>query len=142
MGGRCRLVVLPIETGGRFGQELRDFLQQLAAARALTGPWYLLATTAAALERRWARMLACCAATCHVRSITLSKPELLQLSLPVGRVPWLQDFFVAVRHEPSELADGHVAFTRGCRAPAQEGLEVWRVAFLNLNVGYKNNTKI
>ena len=36
--GRCRYVVLPIETGGRFGQELSDFRQQLAAVRALTAP--------------------------------------------------------------------------------------------------------
>ena len=122
VGGRCRLVVLPIETGGRFGRELSDFLQQLAAARALTAPWYLRAATAAAFERRWARMLACCAATCHVRSITLSKPELLQSSLPVGRGPWLQDLLAAARHEASELAEGHVAFTRGFHVPAQEGL--------------------
>ena len=64
MSGCCRFVVFRIDTGGRFGKEVNDFMQQLAAARALTALWYLRAAAAAAFERRWARMLACCAATC------------------------------------------------------------------------------
>ena len=48
MTGKCRLVVMAIETGGRWSCEAMDFVQQLARLR------FLIALV---WERRWTRML-------------------------------------------------------------------------------------
>ena len=113
VGGRCRLVVLAIETGGRFSQELGDFLRQMAQAKSSSVPWYLRSSTAAAYERRWTRMLAVCAATSHLQSVLLTKEELANLSAPMGREPWLQDLLAESRHDAGHSGDEAVG-----RAPA------------------------
>ena len=54
-GHRCQLVVLAVETGGRFSRETCDFLRDLAWARAETAPRYLRGSTARAMEARGPR---------------------------------------------------------------------------------------
>ena len=55
---RCRLVVLAVEVGGRFGAELADFLRRLAASKARAAPAQLRQSARQAACHRWAGMLA------------------------------------------------------------------------------------
>ena len=55
--GRCRLVVVAIETGGRWSTEAVDFVRQLSFAKAREVPSFMQFSTALAWERRWTRML-------------------------------------------------------------------------------------
>ena len=55
--GKCRLVVVAIETGGRWSSEAVEFVRQLAFARARKVPSFMQFATALAWERRWTRML-------------------------------------------------------------------------------------
>ena len=59
---RCVLVVLPIETGGRFGDETSAFLEELAFAKAAESAPAMRKAARLAWQRRWTRMLACSAA--------------------------------------------------------------------------------
>ena len=52
---RCRLVVLALETGGRWSEEAVQFVESLAVSRAREAPPTLAAL---AWRRRWTRMLA------------------------------------------------------------------------------------
>ena len=54
---RCRLVVVVIETGGRWSEEAVQFVWQLAQAKAQEAPRFLTQQAALAWERRWTRML-------------------------------------------------------------------------------------
>ena len=56
-GGRCRLVVLAFELGGRFSTETAAFLRALARARARSAPAPLRAATIAGLVGRWSALL-------------------------------------------------------------------------------------
>ena len=53
----CRLVVVAIETGGRWSDEAAELLRQLALAKAREAPALLAHSAALAWERRWTRML-------------------------------------------------------------------------------------
>ena len=50
---RCRLVVVAVETGGRWSDEAADFLWQLALAKAREVPALLTHSVALALNRWW-----------------------------------------------------------------------------------------
>ena len=55
---RCRLVVIGIEIGGRFGGEAATFLRVLARQRAAAVPAHLRPAAQAAWVARWAALLA------------------------------------------------------------------------------------
>ena len=55
---RCKLVVLALEVGGRFGPEAVAFLRQLARARARESPALLRPAVQRASLHRWTGMLA------------------------------------------------------------------------------------
>ena len=112
---RCRLVVLAIETDGRFSQELADFLRRLAHAKSLGAPSFFRAPSAAAYERRWSRMLATRAITGYIRSLLLDKNELVNMSFPQGREPWLQHLLAESRTIAPELASDQFV-SAGCPA--------------------------
>ena len=57
-GHRCSLVVVGVETGGRFGQEAVDFVDSLAVAKARESRRILHRSVHLAWRRRWMRMLA------------------------------------------------------------------------------------
>ena len=67
--GRCRLVVVGIETGGRWSDEAADFLWQLAVAKAREAPALLAQSAALAWERRWTRMLGTACAVAFAESL-------------------------------------------------------------------------
>ena len=66
---RCDLVVVAIETGGRWSTEAADFVEQLAYARARDAPARLRLATALAWKRRWARLLGTACANAFANSL-------------------------------------------------------------------------
>ena len=54
---RCRLIVLGIETGGRWSEEAARFVKLLAHAKARQAPRLLQNSVAAALINRWTAQL-------------------------------------------------------------------------------------
>ncbi len=99
-GSRCRLVVLALETGGRFSRETVEFLQQLSGAKALSVPTYLRASAAAAFQRRWTRMLAVSAAASFIESLLSTKESVPSAGVSICREPWLQALLTEARAEP------------------------------------------
>ena len=71
--GRCRLVVLGIETGGRWSAEAVTFLRLLARCRARSAPPPLQGACISAYVLRWSALLACAAARAFASSL-LSLP--------------------------------------------------------------------
>ena len=57
-GDRCRLVVIGVETGGRFSPKPVNFVDALAAAEARDSPPVLRRSAHLAWRRQWMRMLA------------------------------------------------------------------------------------
>ena len=76
--GRCRLVVLALEVGGRWSSATQTFLRALARGRALASPSSSRAALAHALQRRWSQMLSVAAHTALSSSF---------LELPATAVP-------------------------------------------------------
>ena len=68
---RCELVVLALETGGRWSQESMQFVFDLATAKAQTVQQPLRSSTTFAFVRRWTRILSVAAATSFARSLIL-----------------------------------------------------------------------
>ena len=68
-GGRCRLVVLAVEVGGRWSKEAAEFIWNLAQARARSTPALLRKAAAQAYYRRWTGMLAYAAANALAASL-------------------------------------------------------------------------
>ena len=60
--GRTRLVVLAGEVRGRWSEECREFLNELAKAKARREPRHLCARAPQVWRHRWASLLACSAA--------------------------------------------------------------------------------
>ena len=67
--GRCRLVVVAIETGGRWSEEAIDLLWQLSCAKARDVPHLMTHQAALAWERRWTRMLSTACALAFAASL-------------------------------------------------------------------------
>ena len=76
--GRCKLVVLPLEVGGRWSTATQTFLRALARGRALASPSHSRAALAHALQRRWGQMLTVAANTAFSSSL----PELPATAVP------------------------------------------------------------
>ena len=67
--GRCRLVVLGFEVGGRWSDEALDFVRRLARAKARSQPEWLRASAAQAYAHRWSGMLAVAAQRAFAASL-------------------------------------------------------------------------
>ena len=93
------MVVLAIETGGRFSAETMDFLQQLGQAKAMAVPSFLRTSAAVAYQRRWTRMLAVSAASAFAGSLLVSKECVGSLDRGACREPWLQAVLTEARHD-------------------------------------------
>ena len=76
--GRCKLVVLALEVGGRWSTATQTFLRALARGRALASPSHSRAALAHALQRRWGQMLTVAANAAFSSSL---------LELPATAVP-------------------------------------------------------
>ena len=72
LNGRCRLVVVAVETGGRWSSEAVDFIWQLAQAKAREVPSFISHQTALVWERRWTRVLSSVCAVSFAGSLVES----------------------------------------------------------------------
>ena len=88
--GRCVLIVVALETGGRFSEETSNFLRDLSFARAREAPPIMRSSAQHAWHRRWLRLLACTAARawCHA---VISPTQSTVLSEGEGAAPDLAD---------------------------------------------------
>ena len=66
---RCALVVVALETGGRWSDEAASFVADLAKAKARSAPPTLRPAAVLAWERRWVRMLATTSARAFAQSL-------------------------------------------------------------------------
>lgn len=66
---RCSLVVVALETGGRWSTEAATFVEELAYARAPEAPPKLRGAAALAWQRRWVRILATACANSFAHSL-------------------------------------------------------------------------
>ena len=67
--GRCRLVVVAIEKGGRWSEEAVDLLWQLSCAKARDVPHFMTHQAAPVWERRWSRMFSTSCALAFAASL-------------------------------------------------------------------------
>ena len=93
VGDRCRLVVVCIETGGRWSQEAVNFVDALAAARSREAAQILRRPAHLAWRRRWTRMLA--VACARALAASLVAPSAVPTAQPGvdGAPPALADLF-------------------------------------------------
>ena len=89
-GDRCRLVIVPIETGGRWGEEAVKFVNSLASARSRDAPSTLQRSAFLAWRRRWTRMLAFACSRAFAGSLTSSAESMEGVD---GATPDLADLF-------------------------------------------------
>ena len=89
-GERCRLVVVPIETGGRWGDEAVRFIDALASARSRDAPSRLQRSAYLAWRRRWTRMLAFSCSRAFAGSLTSNAEAMEGVD---GAIPDLADLF-------------------------------------------------
>ena len=91
-GDRCRLVVIGVETGGRFSPEAVSFVDALAAAKARDSPPVLRRSAHLAWRRRWMRMLAVSCGRSFAASLVAGPSDVW--SGTDGCVPDLADLFL------------------------------------------------
>ena len=72
-GDRCRLVVVGVETGGRWSDEAMQFIAELAACKARETPPVMRFSTFLAWQRRWTRMIATSCGRAVAHSLVSSK---------------------------------------------------------------------
>ena len=67
---RCVLIVLALETGGRWSDEASKFVEELAAAKAREAPPRLRRSARLAWQKRWIKLLSVAAARAFAQSLT------------------------------------------------------------------------
>ena len=97
---RCRLVVIGLEVGGRFGDEAATFLRLLARQRAAAVPAHLRPAAQAAWVARWAALLAVAAQRAYA---TLLELPLAGEVNGDEAVPDLPELLADARGEPPVL---------------------------------------
>ena len=103
-GGRCRLVVVGIETGGRWSEEAVSFVKSLAAVRAREAPDYLLTSEMWTWQRRLTRILGIACANAYACSL-LSPVEGFDDIYIDGDVPDFADLFLSVGQVGADVGD-------------------------------------
>ena len=88
-GDRCRLVVVGVDTGGRWSAESTDFVSCLAAAKAREAPTVLRGSAFEGWRRRWARMLSVSCMRAFACSLVSPRPD--GLASVEGAAPELAD---------------------------------------------------
>ena len=99
---RCKLVVVSVEVGGRFGAEAAAFLRKLAAARARDVPARLRFAARQASLHRWTGMLAIAAQRAFAHSLLELPPASVDASS--GTEPPLTELLAdarGIRHVPN-----------------------------------------
>ena len=96
LNGRCRLVVVALETGGRWSSEAVDFIWQLAQAKAREVPSFIFHQTALVWELRWTRMLSTVCAVSFAGSL-MESSQLVAGCLTDGDTPFWSE---VLTHDP------------------------------------------
>ena len=86
---RCQLVVVGIETGGRWSNEATSFIEGLAASRAREAPVALRFSSFLAWRKRWCRMLSVSCSRAFCGSLVSTADD--QLTGTDGAAPELAD---------------------------------------------------
>ena len=73
-GDRCRLIVVALETGGRWNPEALEFVEGLARTRAREAPPNQARSAFLAWRRRWYRMLSVSCAKAFATSLLFGRP--------------------------------------------------------------------
>ena len=92
-GDRCRLVVVALETGGRWSEEALQFVESLAAVRARDAPPAMFHSAKLAWRRRWLRLLSVSCARSFASSLVALPTALHALGGADGCAPDLADLF-------------------------------------------------
>ena len=91
LAGRCSLVVVALETGGRWSTEALEFIDDLARAKSREAPPLLRFSTSLAYRRRWLRMLSVAAGKAFISALgSDGSPETYGCD---GALPALGDLF-------------------------------------------------
>ena len=90
---RCQLVVVGVETGGRWSREAANFIEQLASSRACEAPPALRFSAFLAWRRRWFRMLSVSCGRAFANSLVSSQDD--TMASTDGATPDLTDLFAA-----------------------------------------------
>eukprot|EP00435_Cladocopium_sp_Y103_P075725 s5_g63.t1 len=93
---RCRLVVVALETGGRWGREAVDLVRALAHAKARGTPPWLRHTTVGAYVQRWSALLS--VATLRAFAASFLDPPLPALDEVDGPPPPFHDLLADTRY--------------------------------------------
>ena len=94
--GRARLVVLAAEVGGRWSEEARAFVSQLAKTKAKSVSRVLAGRARQAWQHRWASLLACASARAFALSLLDRRPAVGS----DGDVPCTSAVITDCRHLP------------------------------------------
>ena len=92
-GDRCRLIVVALETGGRWSPEALEFVEGLARARALEAPPNQARSAFLAWRRRRYRMLSVSCAKAFATSLLFGCGALHAVSGADGNVPDATDLY-------------------------------------------------
>ena len=98
---RCRLIVVGLEVGGRWGQEAHTLLHRLAVAKARSVQQPLRAAAVGAYTRRWAALLSCAAS--HAFAASLLELPLGAADHTDGDPPPLPDLLAEARDDTPPL---------------------------------------
>ena len=88
---RCKLVVVGVETGGRWSEEAVDFVRQLSIAKAEEVPCFMRRSVSLSWERRWTRMLSVVCATAFAASLVEPARQCESICWTGGDAPSLAD---------------------------------------------------
>ena len=88
---RCRLVVMGIETGGRWSDEAASVVWELATAKAREAPGFMRKAVALGWERRWTGLLSSACSVAFAASLTEPKASLHFACAAGGEAPALAD---------------------------------------------------
>ena len=90
-GDRCRLVVVALETDGRWSLEAVDFIERLAMARSRDAPPNLQRSAFLSWRRRWTRMIAISCGRSFANSLVAQSSHPHALAGVDGEVPHLAE---------------------------------------------------
>ena len=120
-GGRCKLVVVALEVGGRWSTEAASFIRQLAQTRCRAAPAALQTATAQAYIARWSALLTHAAQTAFAKSLLFE--DLWLHTAGDGESPLLSDL-LDLRTTPPDISrplDLLLDFALGLRGNLETG---------------------
>ena len=120
-GGRCKLVVVALEVGGRWSTEAASFIRQLAQTRCRAAPAALQTATAQAYIARWSALLTHAAQTAFAKSLLFE--DLWLHTAGDGEFPLLSDL-LDLRTTPPDISrplDLLLDFALGLRGNLETG---------------------